>query len=180
MRKTLSIFMLLFYLLTGCEMSNYKTNETPKSEGAVNNLLSQMARSFEKKYKMSTIATNVAMPRGVVKILGLDFQMLGPRSREDIREILINSVQDFLLFVNSNEEVRPYLENYPFEIKNVEITLFFINSKRMELNDPYIGIAGISEGKLDYQILIDTDGIPSIKNEYVESYDEALNALSKP
>ncbi len=111
---------------------------------------------------MKTIATNVSMPGGIVKLLGLDFQVRGPLLREEIRKILIESVHDFLVYVNSDAAVRPYLENYPFEIKNVEITLFFIDAQGLELDDPYIGIAGISRGRLDYQILITIDDIPSV------------------
>ncbi|PJD93785.1 MAG: hypothetical protein CK425_12410 [Parachlamydia sp.] len=161
------------------ETQNFQNDETINgNEEAVNDLLYRIAHSFEKKYKVNTIATNVAMPRGIVKLLGLDFQVRGPLSKEEIRKILIALSQDFLVSVNSDEAIKPYLENYPFEIKNIEITLFFMDSRNIRLNDPYLGIAGISRGKLDYQILITTD-IPSIKSEFDESYEEALQALNR-
>ena len=117
------------------------------------------------------------MPGGTVKLLGLDFQIRGPLPKEEIRKLLIELNREFILLVNSDENVRPYLEHYPFEIKNIEITLFFRDARGMKLNDPHISIAGISRGRLDYQVLTRTDGIPSVKSESVESYEEALEAL---
>jgi len=134
---------------------------------------------LKKKYKINTIATNISMPGGIVKLLGLDFQVQGPLSKEEIRKILIALVQDFLVSVNSNEKIKPYLENYPFEIKNIEITLFFIDSQRMELLDPNIGIAKVSSGSLSYKILAKTNGILSIKSLSKESYEEALQILNR-
>jgi hypothetical protein len=184
MKNVMVILLCLTFFLMYCqmsnsqgyEMSNSQKYEIPKSGQAVNGLLCRIEHSLEKKYKMKTIGTNVAMPGGVVKLLGLDFHIRGPLSREEIRKILIESAQDFLTMVNSDEAVRSYLENYPFKIENVHITLFCIDSRGFKLDDPYIGIAGIARGELDYKILITTD-IPSIKSEFEESYEEAMEAL---
>jgi hypothetical protein len=161
-------------------MSIYQNNaKIPQSEQSINHLLGQIANSFEKKYKMKTIATNVSMPEGVVKLLGLDFQIRGPLPKEEIRKLLIELNKEFIALVNSDENVRSHLEHYPFEIRNIEITLFFIDSHGHELDDPYIGIAGISRGRIDYQTIITNNGVPSVKNEFVESYEEALEALKE-
>lgn len=167
---------LTFICLIGCTTNQDEQYAIPKSEQAVNNLLDKIAVSLRKEYKMKPVATNVAMPGGVVKLLGLDFQIIGPLSRDEIRKVLIESAQDFLACVNSDEAVRPYLENYPFEIKNIEIILFVIGSKGIRLDDPYIGIAGMSYGKLFYETLITTD-IPTTKSEFKETYEEAVQAL---
>jgi hypothetical protein len=179
MKKMLLLFIYLLFFLMSCEMQNPQNEGNRPSRGQiVNDLLYRTANSFEKKYKINAIATTISMPGGAVKLLGLDFQVRGPLSKEEIRKILIDLAQDFVVSVNSDEAIKPYLENYPFEIKNIEITLFFMDSRNIRLNDPYIGIAGISRGKLDYQILITTD-IPSIKSEFDESYEEALQALNR-
>ncbi len=169
-------FLFPIIIFVGCEMPNHQNVEIPKSEKAVNDLLYKISQSFEKKYKMNAIATNVSMPGGVVKLLGLDFQIRGPLSKNEIRKILIDTAQEFLTSVNSDVAVRPYLENYPFKIKNIDITLFLIDAKGIRLDDPHIGIASISRGTLDYDILITTD-IPSIKSEFEESYEEVLKGI---
>ena len=150
--------------------------EIPQSEQAVNRLLGKIASYLQKKYNMCPIATNVAMPRGVVKLLGLDFQIKGPLSKEELRKILINSVQDFLLFVNNNEDIQPYLENIPFEIKNINIIIFIVDSKGYGIENPHISNVDIRDDILEYQYIERTD-IPRIKRREKESIDEALKLL---
>ncbi len=164
----------------GCNNEKNQNNlEIPKSEQSVNRLLHQISVLFDKKYKLQTCATIVSMPGGEVRLLGFHSHIKGPLSREHIRKILINSAQDFLDFVNSNDSIKPYLKNYPFEIKNIEIIIIITNSKGIGLDDPYIGIAEIFREKIVYQNLITTD-IPSIKSEFEESYEEALKICKGP
>ncbi|MCW3109842.1 MAG: hypothetical protein JWQ09_4348 [Segetibacter sp.] len=176
--KNLILFIILLNgLLTGCEYSTYQGNEMPKSETAVNNLLKQISISIKKKYGIKAIATNVAMPGGNIQLLGLDFQMIGPLPKEEIRKTLIQLAQEFLVCMNSNEAIKPYLETYPCGIKNIEITLFFVDSQGKDLDDPYIGIAAISRGKLNFKTIGEKDNIPSVKQRFEETYEEAVQAL---
>ena len=170
------ITLCLLFFLGSCEMTGSQGYYIPESEQAVGALLSKIKRSLEEKYRIKAIGTSISMPGGDVRELGLDFQIQGPLSREETREILIGLAHDFIAYVNSDERVRPYLKYYPFTVDNVDINLFFIDSKGYDLDDPYIGIAGIARGKLDYVILVTTD-IPNIKSKFIESYEEALKAL---
>lgn len=136
----------------------------------MNNLLAQAAKDFKKKYKMLPVATNIAMLRGIIKLLGLDFQVQGPLSKDEIRKILINISQEFILKINSIEELKKLLQNYPFEIENIDITLFIIDSNGKGLDAPHIGIAGIKKGRLNYWSFIRKDNIPKIEEESIESY----------
>lgn len=166
------------FMLASCDAPNPPQKyEIPKGEQAVNHLLYRIGHLFHKKYHVQPIGTNVAMFGGPVTLLGLDCQIYGPLSREETRKKLIDLVQEFVFLVNSDEAIRPHLKNYPFEINNIEITLFFMDKSGRTLNDPYISIAGISRGKLDYEILITTD-IPSIVvSKYIESYEDAVKIL---
>ncbi len=151
-------------------------SKIPKNELSVSDLLNKIAGSLEQKYHMQVVGIAISMPRGVVKELGLDFQIQGPLSREDIRKILVYSAQEFLALVNADKVIKPYLQNQLFEIKDIDISLFMINSRDQGLDDPYIGIAGIANGRLIYKKLLTTD-VPSIKSEFEESYEEAIQAL---
>jgi hypothetical protein len=159
-------------------MPNYQNHyEIPKSEKAVNSLLHRIEISLTKKYKIKTIGTDVSMPGGDVRLLGLDFAIRGPLSKEEIRKILINLVQEFLAIVNSDEAVRPYLTHYPFKIEDINIALFLKDAKGSGIDEPSIGIAEISRGILAYKTIIRTEGIPAFKNKDKESYEEALKAI---
>ncbi len=176
MKKRIFILLLLGLFLMGFKLFTNPDPYIPPSEQAVNQLLGYAAKRFTTKYNICPIATNVAMPGGIVKLLGLDFQVKGPLSKIEIRRLLISLSDEFLFCINDDLELRPYLEQYPFTIQNVEIDLFLVDSNRRDLNHPYIGIAGISKGKLDYLTLTRTD-IPEIVSENIELYEDALECI---
>lgn len=169
------LIFLFAFLLIGFKIS-MSTDQIPDSECVVNKLLGQIANHLSKKFNMNPIATNVAMPREVVKLLGLNFQLVGPLTKEELRKILVNSAQDFLSSINADKDIQSYLERIPFQINNIGITLFIIDSTGIEVDHPFIGIAKIREGKIEYLTLITTD-IPNLKTEEKETYEEALKAL---
>ncbi len=173
------IYLFLFScLLLSCEKHQVdQTIALSPNEKAVNKLLSRLAKDFEKKYNIRPIGTNVAMHGGIVRMLGLDFQVLGPLSQEQIRKILIKLVQKFLEEINSDLILRPFLEKYPFKIEDINIILFFNDSKGYEIDDPYFGVAEIDGGELSYKTLAKNDGILNFVNEIYESYEEALTKL---
>jgi len=118
------------------------------------------------------------MPGGVINLLGFHFTIQGPLTKEDLRPVLVNCAKDFLSIVNNDADVRSYLIHYPFTMNNIDVSLFLVDSSRMRLDDPYIGIAGIANGKLDYLTLVTTD-IPEIKTSIEESYEDALKLLKQ-
>jgi len=129
-KKTIiALICALSIFFMGLKMLERPRYEIPQSEQSVNKLLSQMSDQLSKKYKLHPIATVVAMPSGVIKQLGLEFQVYGPLSKEEIRKILINSSQELLSAVNDDLKIRPNLECYPFTLKRIEICLFVIDKK---------------------------------------------------
>lgn len=146
------------------------------SEQFVHRLHIQIEQKLEEKYPIKTIGTSVAMPGGIVKELGLEFQAQGPLSQRELRTILINAAQDFLSYVNADKEINPYLQNHMFQIENIEIIIFIMGPDGKRVEDPNIGIALIKNGDIEYLTLITTD-IPVFKTEIKETYEEALKAL---
>lgn len=179
------LFIILIGLISLCTIG-FKfmhLEEIPENEEAVNELLSVSTMKLKKKYKMRPSGTGVAMPGGVVKKLGLDFHITGPLSKDDIRKILVHSAQDFLSYINADKEIRPYLDHFPFEMNNVELTLFLNDSQGTGLSNPHVGIAAISTDELEYDYLVDhyekslNINMPKIIKKEKESYQEALKAL---
>lgn len=164
-------------------MSSFKNQPVSPDEAAVHKLLEKASRYLTKKYCMQTVGTNIAMPSGVVKLLGLDFQIKGPLSREELRKILIASAHDFLKLINDDPELKYYLSRSPFTIENVDLTLFIVDVDGRGLRDPHIGIASIKRGCLGYDVLVSEYNkdlkmeIPKYKEEMEESYQEALKLL---
>jgi hypothetical protein len=175
----ISCFFISLFLI-GCGSKNY---EIPPNEKAVNDVVGRNSKALAKKYCMRPFAITVAMPGGDIKYLELEFQIRGPLSQQELRKVLINSAHDFLNDINADLQLCSYLKNNHMEIKDIGITLFLIGSTGIGLKAPYISIASISKGKLEYEIMAlkyDTvikREIPYIKSVSTETYEEAINAL---
>jgi hypothetical protein len=148
----------------------------PKSEQAVNDFLSKAIHSFKQKYPYKAIGENTAMPEGIVKLIGLSFDVEGPLDRKEIRRILLEMGIEFIKWINEDETIRPYLETYPVSVNNIDISIFLYDANSSQLRDPYIGYATIGYGQIRYSVKDERDGIPFTKHEYTETYEEALKA----
>ncbi len=66
----------------------------------------------------------------------------------------------------------------PFTIENIQIIIYNHDKNGREVYDPEISTAEISQGILSYQTA-DSNDTFKYKNEFTETYEEALKAISK-
>jgi hypothetical protein len=81
--------------------------------------------------------------------------------------------------VKENEEIQNYLKEAPFSIKNIQIIIYNHDKQGREVYDPGIATAQISENVLTYRRADSSDTF-QFKQQFEESYEEALKALSAP
>jgi hypothetical protein len=96
---------------------------------------------------------------------------------ETTRRILVDSVQEYLSAINSNEEIRFHLHNYPFTAQNVEIVIYFYNPDGSKVPPGKITIAAANQGKVVYYI--DDPEKHTIRSLHEETYEEALKLVEK-
>ena len=135
------------------------------------------ATQLEKEKGLWAIGTPGQMYNDIEEI-GLEFEYFHLVNLEEARELLVYAIQVFLNNINSNKEVRPFLHNYPFTTKNIEIRIW-ISQKSGE--DPPLGnieFIALRQNKLTYQLTrtIKPGPWPIL---YEETYEEALEALGK-
>ena len=90
--------------------------------------------------------------------------------------MLVYGVEEYLFAINSNENVRPYLHNYPFTASDVRIVIYFHNSDRSNVPNGKISIVAARQGSIEY--FIDDPKINNIKSIYEETYNDALKTVS--
>jgi hypothetical protein len=131
----------------------------------------KVGKKLSKKHQMDLIGIGGGMIK-TVNLICLSFQIDHPLERGEARYLVVDCVEELLNAINNNEEVRPYLKNYPFTTKNVQIAIFSINPDRSDVYDPYITVASINESdKIYYRT---SDSITNrYKHEYTEPYEEA-------
>lgn len=149
----------------------------PQSDLIVDKILGDAATILKKKYKIRPAGMNVAMPSGIINLLGIHFQTSKALSKEEARKILVGSAQQLLGMINESQEIRPFLKVYPFTMENIDITLFINDSNGNEVEETGIGIASIKRGRVEYVTISTINDIPTYKNTDLESYEEALKIL---
>lgn len=163
----------------GFAMINTKESYPPKGEQLVNSILAETAELIEKKYNIKSCGAGAAMPGGPIKELTLCFDTKFIHTKQQLRELLIISAQELLRHVNKNNDVQKFLKERPFTIKNVQIIIFNHDKDSREVYDPNISGAQIARGVLIYRTVSKSDGF-RFKDQYEESYDEALKTLQNP
>lgn len=135
---------------------------------------------FNKKMKVESLvlAGSGGALMDNIKEISLDFKKVQCVDIEQSRLIYVKNVQALLHLINSDEKVRPYLNNYPFTIENVDFTIIFCGLDDFFALPPYIahvssygknGIIHYSEYNAEKD---------NLKTVYEESYEEALNIVN--
>ena len=178
MRFAIFLVIILF-IFTGFIMFN-KHEEYPPSKGEqlVNSTLAKTAKIIKEKYNLKPCGMGAAMPGGPIQEVTLCFDTKSPYTKEQLRELLVKSAQELLNQVNENNDIQEFLKERPFTIKNVEILIYNNDRNGLEIFDPEISISRFSQGKLIYRTTDEND-IFKYKNQFEETYEEALKAISK-
>ena len=130
-----------------------------------------------KRYNMRVIGVAGGMA-DCVNLVGLSFQIRRPLSKERLREIIVDSVEEFLTSINKNERLRPFLKNYPFTAKEIEIEIFIVDNTGREVYDPEIMLAAAYRGTVKYRTE-DKDNKFGYKSTTEESYETALKIVKE-
>jgi hypothetical protein len=105
------------------------------------------------RYNMRPIGTSVSMPADNVKRIGVHFEIVGPLTQDQLRPIMVDCVNQFINSMNANEELRPYLHDYPTSIVNVDVVLFVVDSRGGDLPYPNIVVAKTRDSDLLYSTI---------------------------
>ena len=151
-----------------------------ETECLVGEILAKTTKIIKARYpSIQPSGTGISMPGGPVRKLGLSFDANGPFTKEYIRKLIIEFAQELLHQINSNEKFRPHLIKYPFTIENVQIIIYNCDKKGEEVFDPEIGVADITLGNLSFCTYDPESEYCKTKNEFNETYAEALELLKK-
>lgn len=179
----MKISFIAIFLLSATILSSFaliKKNEFVPPflmEGnLVNEVLSKSSKIIEMKHQVRKIGQGSAMPEGIIKELVLSFATDETLTKNCLRKLLIEFAQVVVTQVQLNSDIQPYLIKTPFTIENVQIIIYNYDKKGFEPFDPEISTAEISDSKLTYRT-IGKENIYQFKNQFEETYEEALKAI---
>ncbi len=136
MRSSWMIILLIIIAPLTSSFSFFKSK--PRDyEDMANEISAKVAKKLIKKHQMDLIGVGGGM-MGSVYMIGLSFQIHHPMDRNEARVRIVDCVEELLAAVNANEEIRPFLKDYPFTTKNVHLAIFSNYADGREVFDPYI------------------------------------------
>lgn len=133
---------------------------------------------LSKRYKMQVVGITGGMA-DCVNVLGLSFQINGPIPKNVLREMLVDCVEEFLVPINADEKLRPFLKNYPFTAKEIDIAIFIKDKNGNRLYDPEISVASAHYGKVYFNTVDKNNTMNGYKEWMEEDYETARKIVEE-
>lgn len=164
---------MVFLILLFCVFFSSCT-KVPPNEIAVNQQINSFAKQMERGKKLSLVATGGSSLNQRKRVFYLNFWTEKKLNVDEARILFIQTAEDFLKQVNQNETLRPFLENYPVTIQNLELSIGFFATHLEHLSAQYVSEILSYKGKIFY-----SSWSPE-KNFYerikIETWEEALQS----
>jgi len=169
LKKVLSCFILIFLNFGCAQNSNY--------ELLANRVIKQTAEQLRSEKDLRAIGT-VGQMMGDIQLLGVEFFYYHLVNLSEARELLVYASRVFLNNINENKEVRPYLHNYPFTEKNIEVKIWMHQPDGKEPPQGDIEVVSLRNGKMLYRLTAPSQFAPwPVLHE--ETYEEALKIVGE-
>jgi hypothetical protein len=111
-----------------------------------------------------------------IQEMHLSFNCYTPMNISSARRLVIECVEEYLKIINSNETLRPYLHNYPFTNKQIELTIYIYDHDDNKTLFPFLGCVASWKNTIYY---LGYDEKPEAKKMLQEPYDEAVKIVEK-
>jgi hypothetical protein len=112
-----------------------------------------------------------------IEMLMMGFYFYYEVDLETARTLVVYAIKEYLLEINNDQEIRPYLHEYPFTAKNIEIIIWIYNPDRSNLSSEKIYNISAINGLIDYYMR----GSEKYSRQVIceETYEKALNFVNK-
>ena len=168
-KKLICIIILNLTLLMMSFKYDYK-NE-PKYVHLADNIINKTANELKKEKRLHLIGHGGSMMYDVKK-LGISFVSIDEITIEEGRKLIQYCAQKLLSNINSNKQIRPYLNTVPFEVKDIDVAISF--RERDTEKNYSIDFISMHYGKIIYDI---SDKEEVLKTIHEETYEEALKIV---
>lgn len=155
--------------------SFFKSKKPRDYADVAREIRASVGKNLSKKHQMDVIGEGGGM-MGSVYMIALSFQIRHPLDRNEARARIVDCVEELLTAINSNEEIRPFLKNYPFTTKNVQVAIFSVSQDGRSVFDPYITVVSVDESD-NITFRTKEPNNTSYKNRHKEPYSKALAML---
>ena len=171
------LFFYLFLFQANCNGVDNVKNQKVSADFAevINQFSTQVQETFAKRYNAEVLAGDFGMLTWATKPT-LEFEIVGPFTKKELRVILIESIEQLLVLINSNEKLRPFLKKYPYSPNEITIGISIVDKNKKTIYYPDIFSASFDRDKLYFHTL-DKKNEYEYKTTEIEEYQTALKIV---
>lgn len=170
----LGFILSLLFFVCGCGGDFFYTSS--EKERLSNEVIRKAAKQIREETGLIPCGTGGGA-LDQIRMLAISFDYKNELDIDSSRKLLIAATEKFVSIVNSDEKIRSYLINYPFQVRNVEMRIFIQKKDGSNLEQGKLVVISVTEGVLKYKVNApDGWGLDTI---YQETYEEALQKLNE-
>jgi hypothetical protein len=109
-------------------------------------VMHRLQRELVAQHGFTLVGVDTAMAR-CVELGGFGFQIKEPYTLEEAQLLAIDCAERMICAFNEDEDVRPYLAEYPFTVENISLVLIFKAPDWSDLAYPFPTAVLISGGE---------------------------------
>jgi hypothetical protein len=162
---TIAILIVVILILAACSSTPYEIE-----------LSRQIINTFSIKMKKVNNLTLIGLgyrggdPSGKLKAFSLTYVGQKFVNIEQARDLFIGLCEELLAQINANKKMKPWLADYPYTGKNLNIMLAFYEEPSKKVSPPYIALVSVLNGWVYYS----TYENGKLTDAYEETYEDAL------
>ncbi len=122
--KLVKIFLLCSYIFLSCPML-LESAPPPIHIRCANRLTNTILPILQKELNLFCDGEGGSMHSNIVSSIYLSFYTERRASIEEARELLVRATEKFAKAINADENIRPYLAEYPFPPSRVQLSISF-------------------------------------------------------
>ena len=169
-----AIFCLLFL-----RFSYHKLIGLDPREMILGEVIKETNQKLKAKYHVNLASVGRSHKDLKIKSITIDFnRFLGPVSKEEGRQIIVDCVEEYIKAINQKESLRPFLFDYPFSEKDVVVMMTHWNKDKSMLSHPDIATICKFYSEIVYYT-IEPGNIYKYQTETQETYEEAKSLVKK-
>ncbi|HEY4832304.1 MAG TPA: hypothetical protein VIH61_07075, partial [Waddliaceae bacterium] len=135
------ITFILFMLLISCQRLSQR-------EMLVHQIINSHQKS-QKKNGIGLIGSRSSIPDEVREFI-LSYVADRPLEIAEARNLFVRSAEELLTLINSNEQLRPDMANYPFTFDNLDLDISCWDRRGRRFDPPSIGLVFLAKGNICY------------------------------
>jgi hypothetical protein len=157
MNKTVGLVMFLLLLTSFREPEYCKVSDR---------IVAGYIKEFTKPKGLFVCGSGGAMANNIQQI-SLSFASFAALDVDEARILYVEMVEELLRRINANRAIRPFLHNYPFEEKNIDLMISFKDSKLERVSANHVALMSIGKDHMIFYAAYDHD-----KKKFYDLYEE--------